>query len=89
VDGFLRDVVAQSDGTLRAEPLDLLASDRHVVVLQRSTGWRAGISLDITVCQVFRVENGKIVEVTPHYSDLYALDAFWSADAEDSAGSRS
>jgi uncharacterized protein len=82
VDGFLRDVVARSEDTLRAEPLDVLASDRHVVVLQRSTGQRAGTALDITVCQVFRVEGGKIVEVTPHYSDLYALDAFWSAETQ-------
>lgn len=83
VDDFLKRVVAQSDGTLQAEPIDVLANDRHVVVLQRSTGQRARRSLDITVCRLFRVEDGKIAEVTPYYSDLYALDAFWSAEADE------
>jgi ketosteroid isomerase-like protein len=83
VDEFLKGVVSRSSGTLKAEALDVLVNDRHVIVLQRSTGQQAGESLDLTVCQVFRVENGKIAEVTPHYSDLYALDAFWSAHAAD------
>lgn len=78
VNDFLERVVRQSDGTLQAVPTDILANDRHIVVLQHSTGQRQGKTLDITVCQVFRVQNDRIAEVTTHYSDLYALDAFWS-----------
>ena len=78
VDEFLAHVVGQSDGTLRATPLDLLANDRRVIVLQHSAGTRKDRTLDITVCQVFNIREGKIAEVTTHYSDLYALDAFWS-----------
>jgi len=75
---FLARVVELSGGTLTAVATDILANDRHVVVLQHSTGQRKRRGLDVTVCQVFRIQDGKIVEVTPHYSDLYALDEFWS-----------
>jgi uncharacterized protein len=79
IQDFLQRVVSESGGTLQATPIDLLANDHHVVGLQHSTGQRQGKTLDITVCQVFRVQDGRIAEVTTHYSDLYALDAFWSA----------
>jgi hypothetical protein len=32
---------------------------------------------DLTVCQLMRVQNGKIVEVHGHYVDEAALNAFW------------
>jgi ketosteroid isomerase-like protein len=33
--------------------------------------------LDLTVCQLMRVHDGKIVEVRGHYGDEAALNAFW------------
>ena len=42
-----------------------------------ATADHAGRRLDLTVCQLMRVEDGKIVEVRGHYSDEAALNAFW------------
>ena len=42
-----------------------------------ATADHAGRRLDLMVCQLMRVQDGKIVEVRGHYSDEAALDAFW------------
>ena len=38
-----------------------------------------GRRLDVTGCQLMRLKEGRISEVQGHYSDQYALDAFWKA----------
>jgi len=43
-----------------------------------ATAERDGERLDLTACQLIRIEDGKIVEMRGHYSDQYALDDFWS-----------
>jgi ketosteroid isomerase-like protein len=45
---------------------------------EQSPGTRNGKMLDITACQLMRIEDGKIVEMRGYYSDQYALDDFWS-----------
>ena len=45
--------------------------------MQHATAAYQGRHLDITGCQLMRVEEGRITEVRGHYSDQYALDAFW------------
>jgi uncharacterized protein (TIGR02246 family) len=73
--GRLREL---TDGSFKAELTDVLADDRVGVALQHATGTRGERRLDIGACQVMRLRDGKIVEVRSHYSDQYALDAFWS-----------
>jgi uncharacterized protein len=64
-------------GTFRPQLLDLAVGDRYIVAIVHATAERAGHRLDQTVCQLMRVQNGKIIEVRGHYSDDAALNAFW------------
>ncbi len=66
-----------SGGTFRARLLDLAVGAESIVAVVHATADHAGRRLDQTVCQLMRVEGGKIVEVRGHYSDQAALDAFW------------
>jgi uncharacterized protein len=66
-----------SGGTFRAQLLDLAVGSEYIVAVVRATADRAGQRLDQTVCQLMRVQEGKIVEVRGHYSDESALNAFW------------
>jgi ketosteroid isomerase-like protein len=68
-----------SGGTFRPVLLDLAVGAEYIVAVVHATAEHAGRRLDQTVCQLMRVENGKIVEVRGHYGDEAALDAFWGA----------
>jgi ketosteroid isomerase-like protein len=72
--GKLREL---SGGTFKAELVDVLANDRNAVALQHATATRGTKRLDVTACQVMRIQDDKILEVRGYYSDQYALDNFW------------
>jgi ketosteroid isomerase-like protein len=76
---FFGQLVSLSGGTFRADLLDIAAGERFIVAIQHATAEFAGRSLDLTACQMMRLEGGKIVEVRSHYSDQYNLDSFWRA----------
>lgn len=76
-DGFLARLGPLSGQTFRAELLDVAAGQDFVVAVQRATGTYQGRHLDVTGCQLMRLAQGRITEVRGHYSDQYALDAFW------------
>lgn len=76
-DDFLSKLAPLSGGTFRAELLDVAVGERFVVAVQHATGDFEGRVLDITGCQLMRVEGGLIREARGHYSDQGALDAFW------------
>jgi uncharacterized protein len=67
-----------SDGTFRADLVDVLVGEQVIAAFQYATGERAGRHLDVTVCQVMRFRDGLISDVHGHYSDLYRLDEFWA-----------
>jgi ketosteroid isomerase-like protein len=67
-----------SGGTFRAQLLDLAVGDQYIVAIVHATAERAGHRLDQSVCQLMRVQKGKLVEVRGHYADEAALNAFWS-----------
>jgi ketosteroid isomerase-like protein len=74
---FLDKTGPLSGGTLRAGLLDVAVGTDHLVAIQHATADFAGRTLDVTGCQLIRMEHGLIAEVTGHYSDQYAFDAFW------------
>ncbi|HEY5221426.1 MAG TPA: nuclear transport factor 2 family protein [Microbacteriaceae bacterium] len=76
-DDFLVKLGPLSGGTFRADLLDVAIGETYVVAVQHATASLAGRVLDITGCQLIRVENGVMVDVRGHYSDQAALDAFW------------
>ena len=75
---FLAKLDPLSGGTLRVVLTDVAIGDHHVVAVQHATAEHRGKRLDITGCQLMRIEDGKIVDVRGHYSDQYAFDDFWS-----------
>jgi uncharacterized protein len=79
-DDFLAKLGPLSGGTFRADLVDVAVGDRHIVAVQRATAHHGGRRLDISACQLIRIKGPKIVHVRGHYSDQYALDAFWAPD---------
>jgi hypothetical protein len=65
-----------SGGTFRAHLLDLAVGTEHLVAIVHATAHHAGRRLDLTVCQMLRVQEGQIREVRGHYADEAALDRF-------------
>ena len=69
----------QTGGTLRATLERLFSSDDgRVVGLHRSSGERNGKRLDVGVCLVFELKDGRVIDGREHIFDLYAWDEFWS-----------
>lgn len=79
-DDFLAKLGPLSGGTFRGELLDVAVGQHYIVVVQRATAAYQGRNLDVTSCQLMRVVDGYITEVRGHYSDQYALDAFWKSE---------
>jgi ketosteroid isomerase-like protein len=78
-DDFFAKTGPLSGGTLRAGLLDVAVGAEYLVAIQHATAEHAGRRLDVTGCQLIRMEGGLIAEVQGHYSDQYAFDAFWRA----------
>jgi hypothetical protein len=70
-----------SGGTFQARLLDLAVGDDYIVAVAHATADHEGRRLDQTVCQLMRVQDGKVIEVRGHYSNEAALDAFWGSAA--------
>jgi ketosteroid isomerase-like protein len=69
----------ETGGNFRAELGQLLADDDgYVVGVQRSRAERDGRHLDVGNCIVFKLDDGRVVEVWEHFEDLYVWDEFWS-----------
>jgi ketosteroid isomerase-like protein len=68
----------ETAGTFQAELRHLIASDDFVVGIQHNTGERNGRKLDVDLCLVFQLKDGRIIEAWEHFYDLYAWDEFWS-----------
>jgi uncharacterized protein len=77
-DNFLTKLGPLSGESLRVDLTEVAVGEEHVVAVQHATAEHRGKRLDVTGCQLIRVENGRIVDVRGHYSDQYAFDAFWA-----------
>ena len=79
VTAYLTELMISSDGTFKSEPETFAADDEdHVVVLEHITATRKGRKLDTHVVHDFRVEGGKIAEVTEYASEPTKIRDFWS-----------
>jgi uncharacterized protein len=79
-DDFLAKLGPLSGGTFRAELIDIAVGQDFIVVVQHATAAYQGRHLDITGCQLVWFKGCRIAEVRGHYSDQYALDAFWKTE---------
>ena len=68
----------ETGGTFRAELQHLLADDERVIGIQRNSAERDGKHLDVDVCLLFQLKDGRVTEGWEDYRDLYAWDDFWS-----------
>ncbi|HVA07442.1 MAG TPA: nuclear transport factor 2 family protein [Acidimicrobiales bacterium] len=76
--GYFGQLFELTDGTIKAEPLDVCVGDDHVIVTQRNTGERNGKSLEVEAVLVFSFRDGKISRCSEFENDQYTLDAFFS-----------
>jgi ketosteroid isomerase-like protein len=68
-----------SAGTIRAELEDLLSDggDR-VIAVHRATAERNGQRVTSREALLFRITEGKVVEVQDFFTDIAAMETFWS-----------
>ncbi len=76
--GFVGKLIEMSGGTLKVDVHDILASDRHAVVLASDMLTRKGEQVQIRTVHVWRFENGKPVAWYEYPRDMYQYDAVWS-----------
>ena len=77
-DEFLALLGPLSQGTLRAELVDVAVGAEYVVAVHRATGEHNGRTLDSRSCQVGRVVRGRIQEVWATHANQAEVDAFWT-----------
>lgn len=67
------------DSPPEIETHDVLASDDHAVVLNKTRVTRGGKTLEQQQAVVLHIRDGKIAEIWLHFSDQQALDEFASS----------
>lgn len=74
--GMLGEYGAASGGTLKADPVDIMAGEEHVTGWAHDTASANGRTLDINAVVIFTMRNGKVTEARHFVDDVAALDAF-------------
>ena len=76
---YFERVGAETAGTLRLDPIELVANDQRGAAFLRVTAERGDKSLDATMAEAFQFdEEGRISEFWAHTTDQNAVDRFWS-----------
>lgn len=75
---FFAKLMVLSKNTLKVEVHDILASDRHGIVLCTDTVEKNGDKVQLRTVHVWRFENGKPVAWYEYPRDMYQYDAVWS-----------
>ena len=78
VAGFVTKLMEISEGTLKLEVHDILATDRHAVVLVSDFVTRKGEAIQLRTAHIWRFENGRPVAWYEYPRDMYQYDAVWS-----------
>ncbi|WP_326567219.1 nuclear transport factor 2 family protein [Amycolatopsis rhabdoformis] len=72
------ELASRSDGTLQVILEEVYANDDEVVTVYHSTGTRGDKHLDTRHALVFRMRDGKAVDLLDVSQDESADDAFWA-----------
>lgn len=67
-----------TDGTFKAEVVDIVADDDRAIAIQHSTGTRNGQKYDTKNVVVFEMRDGRFVETQVYESDPELEDRFWA-----------
>ncbi|HEY7582466.1 MAG TPA: nuclear transport factor 2 family protein [Acidimicrobiia bacterium] len=71
----------ETAGSLRLDPIELIANDERGAAFLRVTGDRGGNRLDVTMAEAFQFDGqGRIREFWAHATDQEAIDKFWSEE---------
>ena len=74
-------VGAETTGTLRLDPIELMANEERGAAFLRVSADREGHRLDVTMAEAFHFDNeGRIREFWAHATDQEAIDKFWSQE---------
>ncbi|HJU50908.1 MAG TPA: nuclear transport factor 2 family protein, partial [Acidimicrobiia bacterium] len=74
-------VGAETAGTLRLDPIELMANEERGAAFLRVTGEREGHHLDVTMAEAFQFDGaGRIREFWAHATDQDAINRFWSQE---------
>lgn len=75
---FVGKLMELSGGSLQVEVHDILASDRHAVVLVSDHLTRKGEKVQLRSAHVWRFEKGRPVAWYEYPRDMYQFDTIWS-----------
>jgi uncharacterized protein len=77
--GYFDAIREATADTMRLEPLEVIANDRHGAAFLRVTAERDGRRLDTVVADAFRFDDeGRIVEFWASNANQAAIDEFWA-----------
>jgi hypothetical protein len=77
---FLGRLRTETGGTYATQLVDALASEGRAAAVYHAQGRRNGRTLDLDQVLLFRIEDGRIVEVTALPCDPAAFEEFWAQD---------
>ena len=75
--GWFGAMAAATDGTFRAELLELYPNDTQVVAVNRATGTRGDATLSADAALVFEVSDGVVTAITAHEMHQEEWDEFF------------
>ena len=76
-------VGSETAGTLRLDPIELLANDERGAAFLRITADRKGQHLDVTMAEAFQFDDqGRIREFWAHATDQEAINRFWTREGQ-------
>lgn len=79
---YFRTVSAETGGTLRLEPIEILANDDRGAAFLRVTAERGDERLDVTMAEAFQFDaQGRIHEFWAATTDQDAVNRFWGKEA--------
>ena len=76
--GWFAKLLTLSEGTFKINVHDVIANDKHAVVLSNDTAQRGDKHLDLEAVAVYHIENDQVKEAWFFNSDVYADDEFFA-----------
>jgi ketosteroid isomerase-like protein len=75
---YFETVNAETTGTLRLDPIEILANDQRGAAFLRVTAERGGRHLEVTMAEAIEFDGeGRIREFWAHAADQDAINSFW------------
>ena len=75
---FMVQMMEMSGGSFKTEIHEVMASDRHGMVLTTNRLTRGGKAVEYRSAHIWRFEGGKPVDLYEYPRDLYQYDLIWS-----------